>query len=276
MKAKGKTSDRFTWRSYAAVGAALLVLAFFLIRSGTERRHEPERPTPVAAGVNRPAAVSAPSAPTPPGKPETPAAVKTKPAAKTNASPFPSVTDSGTKEELQRADERSPRVRAAPSSSRRRVVFADGTEGEIGSRPLFRDRGDSAVLGAARPGGMTSGLRAQLARLGDEGFLEMLRRPVEPADPSDDYAREMAAAVTQFKRDLLAYIEQGATPQQAVAELSARSAEERKMRVAAIRQLNELTREGDADTVKKYVEEVNALFAEQGMAPLRQKADVEE
>lgn len=269
MRAR-KAKDRFTWRSYAVCGAALLLAAvalFFHNPTGGRAR----RPAPTPA-PRRPAA--GPDAVKP--APEFPAAPVREVSAPSHAvrgedaAGKPSVADAPAAD--REVTPGHSRVRAAPPAGARRVVFADGTEGEIRPRRLFKNRFDSALLGAGRPGGMTTGLRALLARLGDEGFMEMLRAPVEVVDGADEYARETGEAVARFKRDLLAYIGEGATPEQAVAELSARSAEERGMRVEAIRQLNAIVRSGDGDAARRYVEEVNALFEEKGMAPLRRTA----
>ena len=266
-KTQRNGKDRLTWRGISAVAVILLFFVFGLFWRGRGRSVAPP------PSGRQPNTATEPSVP-PPSTAVPPTPVKTPPRPSPTPLEVPSVPEESdvspaSAPETPIPAHSRPRERAARAAGARRVVFVDGTEGEIRPRRLFKNHFDSALLGAGRPGGMTTGLRAQLLRLGDEGFMEMLRAPVEIVDEEDEYARETGIAVAQFKRDLLVYIEQGATPEQAVSELSARSSEERQMRVEAIRQLNALARSGDEEVVRKYIEEVNALFEEQGMAPLR-------
>lgn len=156
-----------------------------------------------------------------------------------------------------------------------RVVGADGVERKVQSTPIFKNRVDNMMWAAIRPGGMPSGLNALRSRMrfqtgSDEAFLQALRTneiTIEPGDPP--HVVTAKNLTSDIKNRIVAEMDAGKSFDELYAEITRETARERAYERIAQEDLRKMIQAGDAEAIRKYVEDMNPVLHEMGLRKLR-------
>ena len=143
--------------------------------------------------------------------------------------------------------------RNAAHIGKKRVVHDDGTVEYVGRPTLFKRPFENMLVGITNPNGpAASGIMRLRRRYTDAQIYDMLREPIEIDRTLPDWALEKQIQVQQFKLDLLEYLEQGKTFDEALVEIRMNSTAMHQEYATAKKQLRDLIK---SDATNKEIME---------------------
>ena len=167
------------------------------------------------------------------------------------------------------------RIHDAAAAARTVVTGMDGQERVVKGWSPFKEPVDRMVWAAIRPGGMPSGLRSLYARMrhasgGDDAFVEALRRAsIEIEEGDSEEVAAMKVQTRQMKEDLLDWIEEGNSVEEAIARIEEAVRPERIEMHQARMMVRKFRQEGDAEGARDFINAENERLHSKGLPEMR-------
>ena len=166
------------------------------------------------------------------------------------------------------------RIREAPSASGMTVVGWDGEKHIVKSRAIFKNRVDNMFWAAIRPGGMPSGLNSLRARMryqtgNDAAFFQTIKdNNIPEISYESPYSQLAKEIVNDVKNRIVKEMEGGRTFDEVFQEICETTYKERMYERIAQEEFRKLSREGDAEIIREYVNNINPIMESMGLKAL--------
>ena len=151
--------------------------------------------------------------------------------------------------------------------TRQMVTLQDGTKVPA-NRPRFTNAIERAFSTLCNPGGMAIPFSVAMRRFSDQEIRRILAQPMVYDKNDSDELLERKFAIQQLKDQFRAYLDEGKSVQEAIAEIDANVRRESVCLNMARAGLAAALRTGDGETIRAYVAEQNVELEKRGMRKL--------